>query len=189
LKNGNWNIQDILLAQSHLHESRMRLIATRAQWSMLIVIPDNLDVNPSLHGFEVPFNDLFSLMPTNGVDRKGTRTICKGILVGLRIHKGITSHMHPHSRCLRISRQITLITSEFAASGRRAGCQNVTTVAAAQKGLRGPLEYIRTRLGFGPMPGLLSPRQGLGVKYCPSTPRLSGRDMRPGSKWTALGTQ
>jgi hypothetical protein len=37
LKNGNWNIQDILLAQFLLHESRMGLIAKHAQRSMLII--------------------------------------------------------------------------------------------------------------------------------------------------------
>jgi hypothetical protein len=42
LKNGNWNMQDILPAQSPLYESRMRLIAKQAQRSMLIIHPDTL---------------------------------------------------------------------------------------------------------------------------------------------------
>jgi hypothetical protein len=37
LKNGNWNIQDILLTQSLLQESRMGLIAKQAQRLMLII--------------------------------------------------------------------------------------------------------------------------------------------------------
>jgi hypothetical protein len=43
LKNGNWNIQDIFLAQSLLHDSGMGFIAKQAQRSMLI-IPDTLYV-------------------------------------------------------------------------------------------------------------------------------------------------
>jgi hypothetical protein len=39
LKNGNWNIQNILLAQFPLPESRIGLIAKQAQRSMLIISP------------------------------------------------------------------------------------------------------------------------------------------------------
>jgi hypothetical protein len=41
LKNGNWNIQDVLLAQSILQANCMGLIAKQAQQLMLI-IPDTL---------------------------------------------------------------------------------------------------------------------------------------------------
>jgi hypothetical protein len=39
LKNGNWNTQDTLLAQSLLHETRMRSIKKQAQRSMVIIPP------------------------------------------------------------------------------------------------------------------------------------------------------
>jgi hypothetical protein len=51
LKNGNWNIQDILLAQSLLHERCLGLIAKQAQRSMRVIPVLKALKKDELHGF------------------------------------------------------------------------------------------------------------------------------------------